>query len=141
MLRIRRFSAIASGIAAVAVVILSAMAAPANAASSPYHHLSRCTARGQYATCVTGGTTKDHPTSIHVHVKSSHNGEPVYVAWDVTCARGSGAGSKSGHFTAHTAVNRKIRLPYTRPLYCIVSADAQLSRGGSWIEVSISYWT
>jgi hypothetical protein len=32
-------------------------------------------------------------------------------------------------------------MPYTRPDYCIVSADAQLQKGGSWIEVYISYWT
>ncbi len=86
------------------------------------------------------GASND-PTSIHVHVKSSKAGEQVYVAWDVTCAKGSGAGSKSGSFTANTVVNRKIKMPYTRPDYCIVSADAQLQKGGSWIEVYISYWT
>jgi hypothetical protein len=138
------FRAISAAIAAASALPLLLLAGPASAstaASSHDHHLSRCTARGQYAICDTSGTTRDYPTSIHVHVSSSRPGERVFVAWDVTCAKGNGAGSRSGSETASTVVNKKIRMPYARPDYCIVSADAQLQAGGSWIEVSITYWT
>lgn len=128
--------------AAPLLALAGAGSASASAAALHPHVLSRCTARGDFATCVTGGTTRTHPTNIRVHVLSLHPGQRVFVAWDMVCAKGPGAGSRSGQFNATTTVNRRVPQPYARPDYCIVSADAQLNKpgGGRFIEVEITYW-
>jgi hypothetical protein len=128
---------------AAAVLPLLLLAAPASAATARLrvHLLSRCTASGEFATCVTGGTTGPDPTNIRVHVLSGHAGQRIYSAWDMTCAKGFGAGSRSGAFFALTQVNRRVPQPYAHPDYCIVSADAQLQgTRPRWIEVEITYW-
>jgi hypothetical protein len=129
-------------IVATPLLALAGGSAPASANALHPHLLSRCTARGDFATCVTGGTTRAHPTDIRVHVLSLRRGQSVLVSWDMVCAKGSGAGSRSGQFNATTTVNRRIPQPYARPDYCIVSADAQLNNpgGGRFIEVEITYW-
>src|ERR1700730_10733828 len=95
-------------IAAAPLLALVGISAPASANALHPHLLSRCTARGDFATCVTGGTTRAHPTDIRVHVLSLHPGQSVIVAWDMVCAKGSGAGSRSGQFNATTTVNRRV---------------------------------
>src|ERR1700730_972426 len=129
-------------IAAAPLLALVGISAPASANALHPHLLSRCTARGDFATCVTGGTTRAHPTDIRVHVLSLHPGQSVIVAWDMGGAKASGAASRSGQFNATTTVNRRVPQPYARPDYCIVSADAQLNNpgGGRFIEVEITYW-
>jgi AcrR family transcriptional regulator len=95
-----------------------------------------CSAQGDYATCVAGGTAQ-HPVTITVSVTASPDQE-VLVAWDAVCAQGSGAGSSSGSFTAQTPVSRVISHPYQQPDSCTVAADAQLQNGGYSISVSLS---
>jgi hypothetical protein len=128
-------------LAAAAPLIL---AVPASASASPdvahaakVHHAGSCRAQGDFAICVAGGTAYN-PTTIHVHVSASPN-QKVLVSWDLVCAKGFGAGSRSGQFHARTLVNRKISHPYAHPDNCTVSAGAQLSHGGH-LHVWITYW-
>jgi hypothetical protein len=146
--KIARAVSFAAASTVASLVVLAAT--PASAATSyhrSHHHhrhsyrLARCTARGRYAICDASGTTRSNPHSIRVHVKSSHPGEQVYVSWDVTCAKGYGAGSRTGSKMAITTLNKKIKHPYKHPDNCIVSAGAQLQNGGSWVEVYITYRT
>lgn len=131
---IRRISAIA--VATATSLLL--LAAPAFASTARIYNAGSCRAEGQYATCVASGTAYN-PTTINVHVSAPRAGLPVYVAWSTVCAKGDGAGTSSGQYKAVTGSNRKIRHPYTRPDYCIVAADAQLTRGGIHIHVWITY--
>ncbi|HUZ53451.1 MAG TPA: hypothetical protein VMU94_13115 [Streptosporangiaceae bacterium] len=102
-----------------------ALASPAGAG----RRIAACTAQGQFAICDAAGNARHHPVTIVVHVRATPV-QSVFVAWDITCAKGSGAGSSSGHFRSGTPVNRKLHHPYKHPDNCIVSADAQLARGG-----------
>ncbi|HEY1617251.1 MAG TPA: hypothetical protein VGG25_06510 [Streptosporangiaceae bacterium] len=131
---IRRLAALAAA-SATALLMLTGTS---SAATAKVHHAGSCHARGEYATCVASGTAYD-PTTIHVHVKSSHRGQHVYVAWSVVCTKGTGAGTRSGHYHATTISNRKISHPYRRPDNCTVAASAQLN-GGSYIRIWITYW-
>lgn len=131
---IKRAGLVLAGAVAVAGIASSALAATA----AKVHHAGSCTARGQYATCVASGTAYS-PATIRVHVRSSHRGQPVYVSWTDVCTKGLGAGSRSGSYHAKTISNRKIRHPYKRPDSCTVSAGAQLTGGGSFIKVWITY--
>ena len=134
---------IAFAVIGIAPLVALATAMPSAHASVLHRHvLSHCTASGDFATCVTGATTGGNPTNIHVHVFTRTPGQHVFVAWDMVCAKGSGAGTRSGSFNGITTVNRRLPQPYLYPNYCIVSADAQLSNPGEgrWIEVQITYW-
>ena len=94
--------------------------------------IGHCRAQGGYATCVAAGSV-NHPKALFVKVGSSPS-QHVTVYWSTVCTKNSGAGSKSGHFSATTPVLRKIRMAYTAPDSCTVSADAQLSKKGSiWV--------
>jgi hypothetical protein len=62
----------------------------------------------------------------------------VQVFWNDVCGEGTGAGSKSGQFTAGTPVRRLIRHPYSHPSSCAVAASASLADGGH-LKVWISY--
>jgi Ricin-type beta-trefoil lectin domain len=114
---------------AVGGILTSATAARASTVAT-------CSAHGEFATCVAGGST-NNPITIDVTVTSSPD-QPVFVAWDDTCSQGSGAGGDSGSFTASTPVTRAISHPYNQPANCIVSADAQLQNGGNSITVMIT---
>jgi hypothetical protein len=105
--------------------------------SSTVHHAGSCYAAGAFATCVAGGTA-NRPVSIHLHVRAEPN-QHVSGAWDSVCSKGLGAGSKSGTFSGMTRLRHLIRMSYTHPDSCIVSADAQLSQSGNHIKVSITY--
>jgi hypothetical protein len=108
-------------------------AGPASAAAPAVVHLGSCRAQGDYATCVASGSV-NHPHSIHVYVSASPGQKIINGNWDVVCAKGTGAGSKSGTFKGWASDRRPLRrtvhMPYRRPDYCTVSADAQLSHGG-----------
>jgi hypothetical protein len=129
-------------VAVAAAVILLAIALPVAAAAATSaahpHRSGSCRAQGDFAVCTASGN-EWHPKSIHVHV-SAVPGQKVDVAWDVVCSKGSGAGSKSGNFTARTSVNRKIAHPYTQPGSCSVAATGQLDNGGNKIHVWVTYW-
>jgi hypothetical protein len=119
--------------AMVAAAALGAIALPAAAMASispsTTYHAGSCRASGGFATCVEGGTAT-RPYTIYAHVAASPN-QSVHVAWNMVCAKGSGAGSRSGSFTATTPVTKKLSHPYRYPDNCTISVDAQLSHGGS----------
>jgi hypothetical protein len=131
MHRFRRLAAMATGTGLLALGGVAAVAGSASAAT-----IGSCGASGDYAACV-ASLTANHPITITVTVTSSP-GQSVYVAWDAVCTQGTGAGSKSGSFTANAPVTRAISHPYNQPDQCIVSADAQLQDGGNSIHVSIA---
>ena len=131
---IRRIAAV---VAASATSLLM-LAVPGSASTTRIYHAGSCTAEGQFATCVASGTAYN-PTTINVHVNAPRSGLPIFVAWDVVCAKGSGAGSSSGQYNTVTDSNRTIRHPYARPDNCIVAADAQLTKAGIHIRAWITY--
>jgi hypothetical protein len=116
-----------------------ALAVPASASQAHTGHVAvpatqkpfgkKCTAQGDYATCVTSGNV-NHPVRISVHVLASPNQE-ISGYWSMTCSKGSGAGSKSGSFSGHTSLHHALTMPYAHPDSCSVAADAQLSGSGS----------
>ena len=125
-----------AGIAATVFVAAPASAAPSisgSPASTYSHFINGCRARGDFATCVAGGSV-NKPLSLWVHVNARPN-QRVFVAWSDVCSRGLGAGSKSGSFYARTPVRHRMRMPYLHPDSCTVSADAQLQHGGNRIHV------
>ncbi|MGP7997857.1 MAG: hypothetical protein ACLPKI_11105 [Streptosporangiaceae bacterium] len=120
----RRFGVI---LAAVPLAGL-AVAAPASAGATQIRQVGSCTAQGDYATCDASGTV-NRPRELIVHGRSTP-GQQVSVYWSMTCAKGMGAGSKSGQFTATTPLHRVMKMPYRHPDWCSVAAGAQLSDGG-----------
>ena len=124
--------------AVTAAAFLLMLAAPGFASTARIYHAGSCSAEGQYATCVASGTAYN-PTVIRVHVSAPRTGLPIFVAWSVVCAKGDGAGSRSGQYQTVTDSNRKIKHPYARPDSCIVAADAQLTKDGIHIRVWITY--
>jgi hypothetical protein len=121
-------------LATAATIALAAtvLAAPASAAPAANKFIGGCRAQGDYATCVAGGNV-NYPLSIRVHI-IARPGQHVSGAWSMTCAKGSGAGSKSGKISGWASVKNnlvhKLRMPYSRPDFCSVAADAQLAHGG-----------
>jgi hypothetical protein len=105
------------------VVLSIAAAGPADA-----RRIGSATARGDYATATASGSIK-RPSVIRVIVNSRPH-QRAFVAWSMTCSKGSGAGSKDGDFRARTRIKRRLRMPYRRPGDCSVAASAQLDEGG-----------
>ncbi len=139
-IRIILAAASAPALAAASVALSTGPAAASpvpSITSSTVHHAGSCTASGQYAICVASGNAW-HPRRIRVHVHAAPD-QHVSVAWDMVCSKGSGAGSRSGSFTAYTPVNRIIRHPYFHPRSCTIASDAQLMDGGHWIAVWNTY--
>jgi hypothetical protein len=124
-------TAITAGIAVLA------FAAPA-LASTPrvYYAGPGCKAQGDFAICVAGGNAV-RPAKIVLHVSASP-GQQVSGAWDSVCARGFGAGSRSGSFSGRAPLTRIVRRAYVYPSSCTVSGDAQLSSSGK-LHIWISY--
>lgn len=86
------------------------------------------TASGEYAIATAAGNI-DQPTKIYVRVKSRPH-QQFSGAWTVVCAKGFGAGSKSGQLEGRTPLVRTLRMSYRHPSSCTTSANAQLSDGG-----------
>jgi hypothetical protein len=108
-------------------------------ASSAAHsrQIGSCRAQGDFAICDASGSV-NHPLSLVVHVTSSPD-QHISGAWDVVCAKGTGAGGKSGSFSGKTPFKRTLKMPYARPDSCTVSAGAQLGTGGS-VHVWLIAW-
>ena len=110
-------------VAGVVVAITGATAAQA----STWHGAGTCTAQGQYATCVASGNAS-RPTGIAIYVDTGVH-QSVKVYWTVVCTKGTGAGSRSGHFSVYTPSTHYISHPYYHPDGCSVASDAQISKG------------
>jgi hypothetical protein len=85
-------------------------------------------ARGDYAT-VTLAKNIGHPDALYVKVKAEPK-QQVNGNWSVTCTKGSGVGSKSGHFRGQSAVVDTMKLPMSSPDGCGVAAQGQLANSG-----------
>jgi hypothetical protein len=119
-------------VAALSAALLSPLLAVQSAsASTPVtHHAGSCRTSGDFATCVASGNATGTVKNIYVHVAASPS-QNVDVSWSMTCAKGSGAASSSGHFTATTPIRKYLRMPFFRASSCSVASDAQLSGSGS----------
>ncbi|MDO9354074.1 MAG: hypothetical protein Q7T55_10285 [Solirubrobacteraceae bacterium] len=93
------------------------------------------TASGDYAVAVASGDVDD-PSSLRVTVSASSK-QKVDVNWSVVCTKGLGAGSKDGKASGKTTLVRSIKMPMSNPDNCVVSASAQLSKGGK-LKVTLS---
>jgi hypothetical protein len=49
----------------------------------------------------------------------------------MVCSKGTGAGGRSGSFTATTPIRRGLSYPYRYPNGCVIAVDGQLSGGES----------
>jgi hypothetical protein len=126
---------IATAALVLAAVLGIVAPASASAAGRAYNAGRACNAQGDFATCITSGGAF-HPVKIYVHVTASPN-QSVQVFWNMVCSKGSGAGGKSGQFTARTTIRRLIPHPYAHPTSCTIAADASLNRGGrvrAWLS-------
>lgn len=119
-------------VAGVIVVLMGATAAQA----STWYGAGTCTALGQYATCVASGNAS-RPRGIAVYVDTGVH-QWVKVYWTVTCWKGTGAGSRSGHFSAFTLATTYISHPYRYPDGCTVAADAQITKG-NYLKIHNEY--
>ena len=122
---VKRLAVLLIAIAAAAGLEAPALAAPA----STSRQIASCTAQGDFAICDASGTARHHPVAIYLHVRANPH-QSVSGAWDITCAKGTGAGGSSGSFSGGTPINRRLHHPYKHPDYCIVSAHGQLARHG-----------
>jgi hypothetical protein len=116
-------------------LLLTVTSASAATVAKAYR-VGSCTAEGDFATCTAGGNATS-PQLLYVHVTSSPS-QSVQVFWSDVCGEGTGAGSKSGQFTATTPVRRLIRHPYSHPSTCSAAASVSLADGGH-LKVWISY--
>ena len=82
-------------LAGLALAASPVLASSASAATSTVGTVGSCTARGDFAICTASGTAR-HPVTIRVHVVA-RPGQRVSGSWSMTCAKGNGAGSKSGN--------------------------------------------
>lgn len=130
---IARVLMLTAGLLAMVALAVPASASPAHGraasvARSRVIQFGKCTARGDFATCVASGSV-NHPSAIYAHVYATPN-QSISGAWSMTCTKGTGAGSKSGSISGTTPVVKRLRMPYLHPDSCSVAADAQLSNTG-----------
>ena len=114
-----------TALVALAVAVALGTSTPAHASIK---RIGKCSARGNYATCVASGSV-NHPHALFVKVASRPR-QRVAVYWSTVCSRGYGAGSKSGSFKARTPVRRQVKMAYAAPDDCTMSASAQLTHKG-----------
>jgi hypothetical protein len=85
-------------------------------------------ARGDYAV-VTLGKNIGHPDAIYM-VTQARPKQSVNGNWSLTCTKGSGVGSKSGHFRGQSTFVERMNLPMSNPDGCGVAAQGQLNDSG-----------
>jgi hypothetical protein len=90
--------------------------------------IGRKSASGDFAIALASGRASK-PTAVYMRVLARPN-QGVDANWTLVCSKGTGAGSKSGRFSARTPATRRLRMPMARPDSCIVSGGGQLRRSG-----------
>jgi hypothetical protein len=98
------------------------------AAAATFKQIGSKTASGDFAIALASGTAQN-PRGVYVAVFAKPR-QRVEVDWTMVCSRGTGAGSKSGHYTTTRSTKRKLRMPMANPDSCTASAGGSLSRGG-----------
>jgi hypothetical protein len=117
-------------VAALSAALVAPILVVQPASAAVTHPVGSCRISGDFATCVASGNATGGIKNIYAHVSASPN-QSVAVAWSMTCVKGSGAASSSGHFTATTPIRRYLRMPFFHPSSCSVATNAQLSGSGS----------
>src|SRR5262249_13168660 len=123
-----RAIALITGLGAILAVAVPASASQATASNKTIR-LGSCRSSGQFATCLASGGV-NHPIRIKVHVQASPN-QRFDGDWSMVCTKGSRAGSTSGTVSGLTPRVKELRMPFTNPDHCDVSAIASLRNGGS----------
>lgn len=137
---VKKFAPVLAAGAAFALMLTGTASAATHHHKKPKEHqFASCSARGGYAICTAGGTV-NNPASLQLHVRAQPD-QRISGAYDVVCSKGSGVGDKSGTFTgkASPKYTRNLPMNYKHPDQCIVSADAQLSKNGNSIHISLTY--
>ena len=117
------------------VVLLSAIAAgtmvgaPAAAGgASPLRVIASERASGSRV-IVVAAASASRPAGLALRV-GSRPPQRVRGQWLVTCQRAGRSRSTRGTFDGPTTLRRSLRMPYSRPRRCRVSASAQLTARG-----------
>jgi hypothetical protein len=98
----------------------------ATEATADIRRIGQCRSRGDFATCVAGGSVND-PARLWVKVISRPS-QRVDGSWSVVCSRGTAAGSRIG--AGVTPLKKLVRMNFADPDHCSLSSAAQLSEGG-----------
>jgi hypothetical protein len=114
--------------AAIAAIGIALVAAGTAAGVANLRVIGKASASGDYAIAIASGNAK-RPTAIYARV-TSRPAQSVSAHWTLVCSKGFGAGSKSGSFKGRSAIQRRLRMPMTRPDNCTVSASGSLNRSG-----------
>jgi len=120
-------------VTAATVMLLAVLQTPAWADTK---RIGKATARGDYATTIADGDV-NNPTAIWVKIKARPN-QKADGNWSMVCDKGVGAGSKSGSYSGTTPYVRRLKMPYSRPDSCIVSALGSLSNSGKIIVILLA---
>lgn len=115
---------------AVGVPLNSSAAASVNGREQ----IGFCWARGDFATCSASGSI-NKPLQVSVGIFTLPENLSVTVYWSTVCSEGSGAGSRSGHFTRNTPKIWILQLPYSRPDSCDVAASAGVNGNSTRLRV------
>jgi hypothetical protein len=100
----------------------------ATEATADIRRIGQCRSRGDFATCVAGGSVND-PARLWVKVISRPS-QRVDGSWSVVCSRGAAAGSRIGDFAGVTPLKKLVRMNFADPDHCSLSSAVQLSEGG-----------
>ena len=120
---------------AAGAVFLLLFAGSASAAAQNHRSktIASCTASGGLTGCYAAGNA-NHPRSLWLHVSAKPR-QKVSGTWRVTCSKGLDSGSKSGRFRGKSTVTRRLPMSYKHPEFCVVNANAQLSKAGTSIHL------
>jgi hypothetical protein len=100
----------------------------ATEATADIRKIGQCRSRGDFASCVAGGSVND-PARLWVKVIARPS-QRVDGSWSVVCSRGTGAGSRIGDYAGVTPLKKRVRMNFADPDHCSLSSAAQLSDGG-----------
>jgi hypothetical protein len=76
------------------------------------------------------------PKALYVRVRARPD-QRVEGDWSILCLRGSAARERFGVISAVTPIQRRVRLPYSRPDQCHLTAFARLAGEGDWVKVAL----
>ena len=78
---------------------------------------------------VVAAASASRPAGLALRV-SSRPRQRVHGQWLVTCRRSGRSRSKRGNFNGRTTLRRSLRMPFSKPRRCRISASAQLGSRG-----------
>jgi len=127
MIKLARAIALITGLAAALAVAVPASASQ-DILSNKTVRIGTCRDSGSGAQCQASGAV-DQPIRIKVHVKATPN-QRFDGAWVMVCAKGTRERQTQGTVSGLTPRVKELRMPFTNPDSCGVSAFARLRTGG-----------